>query len=305
MPQCSGIVRVGKSMRTRDPCCRWPKTKCLSQYERRPISPAERSCRIAKVGIDRRNAPMTDRTVYCHGLPGSPGELPALAPSLAPGRVLGLARLDQPHPTLESRVLAAFDALKLDGPVHVAGFSLGAMSAVILAARRAHQVRKLTLMSPAAPLELGDFLDGMAGRPVFEAAQRGAVSLGLLTALQSAVMRVAPMRLLDVMFAKSPDADRQLLASPEWADAILTGMRTCLSRRSSAYRAELREYVRPWAHLLDAVNCETEIWQGSADDWTPPAIANALKQRMGERARVKLCEGLGHYSTLRAAALEL
>lgn len=247
---------------------------------------------------------MPDPIVYCHGLPGTPEELSALVPSLPAGRVRGLARLDQVHPTLQGRVLAAFDALELNRPVDVAGFSLGAMSAVIIAAKRASLVRRLVLISPAAPLELGDFLPSMAGKPVFEAAQRGRLVLGVFSALQSAAVMAAPRRLIETMFARSPDADRRLLASRGFINIILAGLRASLFERNSAYRAELREYVRPWAGILDEVRCETEIWQGSADDWTPPAMADALKQRIGERAKVKVCAGLGHYSTLCAAAAQ-
>jgi pimeloyl-ACP methyl ester carboxylesterase len=252
-----------------------------------------------------RKCGMTDRILYCHGLPGSPEELAVFDPSAAARHVHALDRLSQPHASYEARVLAAFDEATVDGPVTVAGFSLGAMSAARIAAKRAPMVRKLILISPAAPLQLGDFLPAMAGKPVFEAAQRGEALLRIFTALQASLVALAPNRILETMFSKSPEADKRLLVSPGFRDVVTSGLRNCLGPRQAAYRSELRAYVQPWAGVLDEIRCETEIWQGSDDDWTPPAMAQALKTRLGAHATLKPCVGLGHYSTLLAALAQL
>ena len=179
------------------------------------------------------------------------------------------------------------------------------MSAVHIAARRGLLVRKLILIAPAAPLQLGNFLPDMAGRLVFEAAQAGDWALRLFTALQSSLVALAPELAIKMMFRASPDADLGLLASPRFVDVLVCGLRTCLGQRQAAYRSELHAYVQPWAHVLDDIRCETEIWSGSHDDWAPPAMSDALKERLGDRASVNVCPGLGHYSTLRTALSRL
>jgi pimeloyl-ACP methyl ester carboxylesterase len=247
---------------------------------------------------------MDRRIIYCHGLPGSPLELKAFVSSAALPDIQALDRLKEPKDYPDG-LLAAFDAARLDVPVTVVGFSLGAMSAAYIAARRASRVRKLVLISPAAPLQLGDFLPAMAGRPVFATAQRGDLMLRFFTAIQAALVTFAPRRVVEMMFSKSPEADRRLLASPEFVDIVLDGLRTCLGQHQAAYRAELSAYVRAWTSVLDEIRCETEIWQGSEDNWAPPAMAQALKDRLGDRATLKLRAGLGHYSTLAAAWAEL
>lgn len=246
---------------------------------------------------------MNPRIVYCHGLPGAPEELAAF--EAPPPHVHGLNRLGRSEGSYEARLLAAFDEMSIDVPVTLAGFSLGAMSASHIAAKRGHLVDKLILISPAAPLELGDFLPAMAGRPVFEAAQAGDLALRLFTASQAALVALAPKLALKTMFRRSPDTEMRLLASPHFVDSVTAGLRSCLGERQRAYRQELRAYVRPWADVIGDIHCPTEIWSGADDDWAPPAMAAAYQQRLGDPASLNVCAGLGHYSTLRAVLSRL
>ncbi len=239
--------------------------------------------------------------VYCHGLPGAPTELRALTPTTQLRGARLLDRLTQQPAAYADRVCSGFDALNTSEPIDVVGFSLGAMAATHIAAYRPTMVRTLVLISPAAPLELGDFLPTMAGRPVFEAAGRGALSLGLLSSIQSIMASLAPDLMLKTMFATSHAAERDLLANPAFAAMALEALKRCLGAQQAAYRAELETYVRPWAHVLDAVKCQTEIWQGDEDTWTPPDMARALATRLQPRATLNFLEGLGHYTTLQAA----
>jgi pimeloyl-ACP methyl ester carboxylesterase len=242
--------------------------------------------------------------LYCHGLPGSPAELAGL--DLGDRRnIIALDRLSFGAATHEAAVLGAFDATAPSEPVTLVGFSLGAMSALQIAAQRRARVRNLILISPAAPLELGDFLPAMAGRPVFETAQRGGLALRALTAIQAALMLVQPQLLLETMFKGAPESDQRLARNPRFITAISDGLRQCFGPRQGAYRRELLAYVKPWAHALGAVACEVTIWQGDEDNWAPPAMATALSAALKQPARINTCEGLGHYSTLHAAITDI
>lgn len=141
----------------------------------------------------------------------------------------------------------------------------------------------------------------MAGRPVFEAARRGAFSLRLLSSVQSIMASRVPDFMLKTMFATSNAVERDLLTNPAFVGMVVEALRQCLGAQQEAYRGELITYVRPWAHVLDAATCETEIWQGDEDTWTPPDMARALTTRLQPRATLNILEGLGHYTTLQAA----
>jgi pimeloyl-ACP methyl ester carboxylesterase len=239
--------------------------------------------------------------VYCHGLPGLPTELHALAPATHLRGARLLDRLGQQAATYADRVCKGFDDLDILEPIDVVGFSLGAMAAAHIAAYRPAKVRKLVLISPAAPLELGDFLPAMAGRPVFEAARRGALSLRLLSSAQSTMASLAPELMLKTMFASSNTVERALLSTPTFRALVIAALKQCLGAQQAAYRAELIAYAQPWAHVLDGATCETEIWQGDEDTWTPPAMARALTTRLPPHATLHNLHGLGHYTTLQAA----
>lgn len=248
---------------------------------------------------------MSTRVIYCHGLPGSTSELGAFGAPQSVENIHALDRLSRTTGAYERDLLAAFDALGLKEHVAVAGFSLGAMSAMHIAARRPHLVSKLILISPAAPLQLGDFLANMAGKPVFEAARRGAASLRALSQLQGIAVSVAPKLVIRSMFSASAEADQQLLKTSAFLDMLVKALRTSLGPHQAAYRAELLAYAGPWADVVDAVRCPVAIWQGSADTWTPPAMAEALKQRLGNRASLEVLPGQAHYSALKLALAHL
>ena len=244
---------------------------------------------------------MENRIVYCHGLPGDPDELTAFGRP-PPPNVFALDRLTQRGAAYEERVWAAFDAMDVPEAVTVAGFSLGAMAAIHIAARRPERVRKLILISPAAPLQWGDFLPAMAGRPVFEAAQRGGASLRLLSTAQWIASWLAPSATAGLLFRSSTGAEKSLSAAPRFRQAVMHGVRYCTGPAYPAYRDELRAFVQPWESVVDAVQCPVEIWHGDADTWAPLAKAQALRARLGGRASLNVCEGLGHYSTLDAVS---
>lgn len=115
----------------------------------------------------QRNDAM-DRIIFCHGMPGSMAEAALLQGANPTADVTALNMLD-------GNLHRDFDAITAKSTRqqrHVVGFSIGAISAIQLAAQRPANVSRLTLISPAAPLSLGDFLSDMAGKPVFELAMR-------------------------------------------------------------------------------------------------------------------------------------
>ncbi|MFT4769671.1 MAG: pimeloyl-ACP methyl ester carboxylesterase [Glaciecola sp.] len=226
------------------------------------------------------------RHVYFHGLPGSAAELHFLS------------GLDIEAPQLMHPADWQYAAQSASNPKDsFIGFSLGAFGAIRAAAQR-KSAKSLHLISPAAPLELGDFLNSMAGAPVFKAARTHHYLLTALTYGQRTLAQLAPERLIKQIFATSPAADKTLLDGQEFRDSCRDGIHAALINDRKRYLATIHAYVRPWAQLIDELECPVHIYQGSADTWTPPAMAEALSHRLGDRCTLDVLDGLGHYSTL-------
>ena len=229
--------------------------------------------------------------IYVHGLPGSPEEAKVAFPAghepvatLAPWQVENV---------LEQR--AADDAL----PARMMAFSLGAHAAIQAAARHPHAVRELFLVSPAAPLQLGNFLPAMAGAPVFRTAQLGRAPLAALTIAQSLALRLAPNRLIDNMFVRTAPAERALLKEPAFRRAIATGLRSSLVAGRANYLDAVLHYVADWTPVLSRIQCPVTIVHGDADAWAPPAMTEALATHLSADTMVRMLPGEGHYGALR------
>lgn len=235
---------------------------------------------------------------YLHGLPGSSAELDFALPAWRETGPVPLDRLSL-RATHNEAVEAMASNLANYEAVHLIGFSLGAMSALKLASVLPETVTRLDLIAPAAPLELGDFLDQMAGKPIFEAALKG--RLGMVASAQATLARLSNGSVIKAMFASAPDADKKLLKDKRMQSMLRAGLKHCLLTHQDAYKNELRAFVTPWTETLTRVTCPVTIWHGTADTWAPPGLSEALAEALGDQAEIKTLEGLGHYSALKEA----
>lgn len=211
-------------------------------------------------------APDGSRIRYFHGRPGGCAEA-ALA---------GLAPLEG-----------------TGGADHLVGFSLGTLPALEHALVAPDAVRRVTLVSPCAPLQAGDWLGRMDGALVFRLARDRPRLFAALTALQG---RIPPGRVLDAMFAGASPSERALAASPGTRPILVDGLRGGFGR---GYRDAVRAYLRDWRDLPGRVEARTHVIHGTADTWTPPGMGRWLAAETG--ARLTAIEGAGHYGTLVAA----
>ncbi|WP_324076507.1 MAG: alpha/beta hydrolase [Erythrobacter sp.] len=240
---------------------------------------------------------MAPVTLYFHGLPGSAAELASFGPDIAArARRFHVAPRGGDFAQLANRIAARFP----DGPFVLVGFSLGAAAALQVAPHLGERVARIDLVSPAAPLQLGDYLGGMAGAPVFRAALAGAVPFAALTIVQAQVARFAPAKLAAALMAKAKGEDRALAADPQFIAALAKSLRHSLLADRAAYMAEIRAYVCDWRAGLARVHQPVSIRQGSEDDWTPPAMADALAKALPDCTGLQMEPGLSHFSTLRA-----
>lgn len=244
---------------------------------------------------------MARRTVYLHGLPGSPAELslagsdsawrnPALV--FAPDRSASAKGL----PEL-ARQIAAWAG---DNSIDLIGFSLGGAAALRLAPLLGAQVARIDLIAPAAPLSLGYFLPDMAGGALFSAARDRPGLFALLCRAQGLVARLAPALLVKALLADTHGGDTELARQPQFRALLAAILCQTFASGGDAYRAEIAVYVSDWDQELAAVTQPVTIWQGDQDNWVPPAMAQALAVRLQDNARLELLPGLSHYSALQS-----
>jgi pimeloyl-ACP methyl ester carboxylesterase len=242
--------------------------------------------------------------VYFHGLPGSGSELDLfdgmpnarLADIFVPIRDDKRAELDRE--SYMDSIARQIETRFPHGKIHLIGFSLGAFVAIQIAMRLKYRVQSVDLVSAAAPLELGDFLKDMAGKAVFRTAQSSPFLFMLLVKLQSWAARWIPDLLFKAVFANAAGQDRRLADNRAFQKGMSEIMGHSLGRNAFAYRSEIAFYVTGWATTLSMVTQPVTLWQGEADNWTPPAMADALQQALPNvRARHDL-KGLSHYSAL-------
>ena len=245
--------------------------------------------------------------VYLHGVPGSIEEC-SVFDSHAKNYNLRILSFDRfsINNTLDRE--AYYQALanqikQIAGtvPIDLIGFSIGAHVALEISAVLKDQVGQLHLISAAAPISGGDFLDHMAGGTVFKLAMKRPWLFSLLTQYQRLMAVVAPGLLFSMLFASAAGADRALCADREFKQSITELLKHCFQRRSSGYLRDVNCYVT-WSGELSCHSSGAKLWHGTEDNWSPPAMATYLANGIAGGASVEELEGLSHYSCLYAAA---
>jgi pimeloyl-ACP methyl ester carboxylesterase len=238
---------------------------------------------------------------FCHGLPGSAADARLLATANPTVNIIALELLKfQPKDIVQ----ALSDARSVEGAtakpesVHLVGFSIGAMAAIKIAASRPEQVSKITLISPAAPLQLGAFLPNMAGKPIFQLAMKHPGLLDLVTRIQGQVAKLSPPLMTRVLFGACGPSERALLNDLSFRHAINDAFHWSFTKHRQTYLAYVKDYVADWSSALEKVRCPVDLWHGTADTWSPIEMSVALKARLGDTCTLHEIENAEHYSTL-------
>jgi pimeloyl-ACP methyl ester carboxylesterase len=252
--------------------------------------------------------------VYFHGQPGSPDELQLAGPKAFAGAALYAPDRARDRPDLAigpylDHLTQAVLACYPDGSIRLIGFSMGAFIAAEVALRLIElapdRTVSLDLVSPAAPLGLGDFLPHMAGGSVFALARDKPRLFALATSVQGWLARTAPGFLFAQVFARPAGADADLVRTPAFRSMILEVLKHATARGARGYRREMLAYVAQDPARLRGLTWPVRLWQGEADNWTPPAMAEALAAILPEVRAFRRYASLSHYSTLKAALPEI
>lgn len=246
--------------------------------------------------------------VYFHGVPGSPHESRLFD---APAREHGLRILCCDRFAIDRSITGAdyyrhiaqsIDERVQGSPVDLIGFSLGTHAALEVSAVIPGQVRSLHLISAAAPLDGGAFLDEMAGKAVFSLAKRNPYLFQWLVKWQALLAKRAPQMLFRMLFASAQGQDREQVKSPEFKALICQVLQQCFAHGTSGYTRDIQQYLQPWSAGVFAIKADVCLWHGTQDNWSPFGMSTSLAECLPSTAGVEPMEGLSHYSCLYAAA---
>ncbi len=249
--------------------------------------------------------------IYFHGAPGAPEECEVFDPD---GKKHGLTFICFDRFSADSSVngeayfklLAAEISTKAAGKkVDVVGFSIGAFIALQTCRYMPDGVNNLHLVSAAAPLEGGDFIEAMAGKQVFQLAKTFPALFVLLSYWQGLLALLFPNALFRLLFANAGGDDKALAADAAFQSSITRVLRSCFIGRVRGYARDVGAYVRPWEATLSDLAVNTHIWHGAEDNWSPTLMAHYLKSAIPGCTSSKIFNGLSHYSCLYRAAPEI
>lgn len=242
--------------------------------------------------------------VYFHGAPGSPDEC-SMFERYAKENGLNILCYDRFTTELSLQGKAYYQNLadiikdkSNSDQVDIIGFSIGCHAALETSILLGDQVRNLHLISAAAPLDEGDFLDGMAGGMVFSLAMKYPAIFTLLSYWQTLLAKLAPKLLFKMLFASAAGKDKEVTQSREFEKYITAILKSCFNTSVKGYIREINQYVGPWNVCINKCKADTYIWHGASDNWSPVSMANYLSETIPGCKNIEIMKGLSHYSCL-------
>ena len=143
------------------------------------------------------------------------------------------------------------------------------------------------------------FTPDLTGDDYFHAlAMRSEALLRCVARLQGWLARLAPGLLFQMLFGSAQGEDAGLSRDQGFQSMIGRVLKSSLGPGLVGYVRDISAYVQPWSHTLAAVSCETQIWHGDQDNWSPLGMADALRALLPDAASVEVLAGASHYSSL-------
>ncbi|MCF8607681.1 alpha/beta hydrolase [Gordonia sp. HY442] len=239
--------------------------------------------RRRRIGFSEFGSPDGPTIVWLHGTPGARRQIPTEAREYAETRGFRLIGLDRPG--VGSSTAHSYDSISdfahdfqtvlntlgVD-QFSVIGLSGGGPYSLAVSHVLADRVVSTGIVGGVAPVNGPEAIDGgamgfakhavglidVAGKPIGKA---------LSTALSVARPIADPA--IGVYARFSPEADRELLARPEFRAMFLDDLLHGGSRRMDAPFADLQLFVRDWGFRVGDVQAKINWWHGDADNIVP------------------------------------
>ena len=252
--------------------------------------------------LDQYGDPTGRPVFYFHGAPGFAGECAQFDLIAQEAGVLLFAvhRFDRaPDLDFDTYIeeLAVFlGAYAKSAPMEFIGFSLGAFIALMVAAKMKQPPARIYLISPAAPLETGDYLSLMAGALVFKMARAPVFVFRLFSMLQAIGVTIAPDIFYHQLFGNATGAEGALAREPNFRLEIDAALQFSVQQAVAGYVREMHAYVRPWAHRVLGLGTKVIIYHGADDHWAPAIMGTNLGKLLPDTRAVHILPNLAHYS---------
>ena len=189
--------------------------------------------------------------------------------------------------------------------VDLIGFSIGAHVALEVSALLNNQVRQVHLISAAAPLDAGSYINSMAGGIVFKLAKGCPLLFYLLTRFQKLLALMAPDILMQTLFSSATAGDKLLSTQKEFRNFIIPVLQHCFKNRSDGYVRDINYYVNWKSDDLSKITESVWLWHGSEDNWSPKPMAVYLSDMIPCAELMEVKPGLSHYSCLYESISEI
>ncbi len=242
--------------------------------------------------------------VYFHGAPGSITEC-SLFDEYAKQHKLNIVCFDRfsIHSKVQDQayyqlIATAIRDMANGQNLDIIGFSIGCHVALEVSNLLGAQVQNLHLVSAAAPLESGDYLQDMAGGAVFKLAMHYPHLFSALSYWQLLLAKISPKLLFTMLFSSAQAEDKLLSQRQDFKDYIMPVLTSTYSSKLKGYLRDVNHYVTPWQESLSICSTKTNLWHGSEDNWSPIAMAEYLANTLSCSKKVNIVEGASHYSCL-------
>ncbi len=252
--------------------------------------------------------------VWLHGTPGARRQIPCEAREYAEERGFRLIGLDRPG--VGSSTAHRYESIS-DFTVDfqlvlstlgvdrcsVIGLSGGGPYALAVSHFLPDRVMSTGVLGGVAPVTGPDGIAGGAvdvARPLEPVLNRARGPIGKVISAALSVARPIAEPAINTFGRFSPDADRELLARPEFKAMFLDDLIHGGSRRMEAPFADLSLFVRDWGFRVGDVQTPVFWWHGDADSIIPYSHGVHMASLL-PNATFYTVPGQSHLSTLSSA----
>jgi pimeloyl-ACP methyl ester carboxylesterase len=176
----------------------------------------------------------------------------------------------------------------------VVGVSGGGPYALACAWRIPERLRVVGSVSGLAPMAGAGPQPDRQDHALLTVARRAPWLGRPLAAFGAFAWRCSPGPVFRQLQRFGPPADRVVLARPDVARALITGVREAFRDGSQGTADELRLFSRPWDFPLEEVAIPVHVWHGARDTLVPCAAAHRLARLLPD-CRLEIVPDGGHY----------
>ncbi|OSC40087.1 alpha/beta fold hydrolase [Mycobacterium decipiens] len=277
-----------------------------------------------QIGFAEFGAPQGRAVFWLHGTPGARRQIPTEARVYAEQRDIRLIGVDRPGigsstPHQYETIVAFADDLRTIadtlgiGKMAVVGLSGGGPYTLACAAGLPDRVVAAGVLGGVAPTQGPDAIGGGLmdlGVRVAPLLRIGGTPLRLGASMLIRMARPVASPALDVYGLLSPQADRHLLARPEFKAMFLDDLLNGSRKQLAAPFADVIVFARDWGFRLDQVKVPIRWWHGDHDHIVPFAHAEHVVSRLPDAELLHLpgeshLAGLGRGEEILATMMKI